>query len=538
MAGPGRPMPRRRFLGVAGGVGIGLLTGCADETSGRPAATPSLGPTAEASPTGTGLLQPGSSAGTIAASPIEIDLAGTVVTTWGYNGQVPGPEIRLRRGESVRARLTNALPDETTIHWHGVNLVNTMDGVAGLTQNAVRPGELFEYEFRVPDAGSFMYHAHVGHQLDLGLYGPLIVESDVEEPLPYDRDYTLMIDDWRDGLGVTEPGVHSGGHSAEDSDGPTDGPTGEPTGGPAGGSSGGQAPRGALDFFGNRSDDDDSEADPPADALPEAGANPGDRLGGRVYPMYLINGRPAADPTTFEVRSGERVRLRLMNIAADTGFVVAIAGHRMTITHTDGMPVEPVEVEAVRLGMGERYDVVVTADNAGVWQLAAMPEAKKGFARAVLRYTDASASTPPSVDERPAELSGRQASYDELHYAGERTRPATTPDRTYELTLTSNSRINGQRYPEADPLEVEAGQLVRFRLTNMAALAHPMHLHGHPFWVDTPSGRGPVKDTMLVPPNGGVGSFDFVADNTGQWLFHCHNHYHMENGMNREVHYL
>jgi FtsP/CotA-like multicopper oxidase with cupredoxin domain len=514
-------MPRRRFLGLAGGVGLGLVAGCADDdASPSPgvSSSPSVGPSAK--PTGVGLLQPGSAAGTIAASPIEIDLAGTVVTTWGYNGAVPGPEIRLRRGETVRARLTNALPDETTIHWHGINLVNTMDGVPGITQEAVRPGELFEYEFRVPDAGSFMYHAHVGHQLDLGLYGPLIVESDVAEPLPYDRDYTLMIDDWRDGLGVTEPEVHSGGH----------------------------APSGGLNFFGSggssstASPDDEPTGDPDTDdekeAMPEPGANPGDRLGGRVYPMYLINGRPAADPQTLEVRNGERVRLRLMNIGADTGFLVAIAGHRMTITHTDGMPVEPVEVEAVRLGMGERYDVVVTADNPGVWQLAAMPEAKKGFARAVLRYTDAAASSPPSVDERPQELTGRQASYDELHYAGERTRPTTAPDRVFDLELSSNSRINGQRYPDADPLEIEPGELVRFRMTNTATLAHPMHLHGHPFWVATPSGRGPLKDTMLVPPDGGVGTFDFVADNTGIWLFHCHNHYHMENGLAREVHYL
>ncbi len=522
MPAAGRPMPRRRFLGVAGGVGLSLMAGCAENTDpgAFPTGTPATpGPTADPSPTGLGLLQPGSAAGTITASPIEIDLAGTVVTTWGYNGAVPGPEIRLKRGETVRARLTNALPDETTIHWHGVNLVNAMDGVAGVTQDAVHPGEMFEYEFRVPDSGSFMYHAHVGHQLDLGLYGPLIVESDVPEPLPYDREYTLMIDDWRDGLGVTEPGAHSGAH----------------------GPSSGLGFLGGLRNGGPSSSEDDEDEDPEAepedDAPPPPGANPGDRLGGKVYPMYLINGRPAADPMTLEVSTGERVRLRLMNIGADTGFVVAIAGHRMTITHTDGMPIEPVEVEAVRLGMGERYDVIVTADNSGVWQLAAMPEAKKGFARAVLRYTDAAASAPPAVDDRPTELSGRQAAYDELHYAGERTRPATAPDRVFDLTLTSNSRINGQRYPDADPLEVEAGELVRFRLTNMADLAHPMHLHGHPFWVATPSGRGPVKDTMLVPPNGGVGSFDFVADNSGLWLFHCHNHYHMENGMNREVHY-
>ncbi|MBA3744544.1 MAG: multicopper oxidase family protein [Sporichthya sp.] len=519
-------MPRRRFLGLAGGFGLGLAAGCAaDDAAPGTGATagPSSSATAAPSPTGTGLLRPGTAAGTLAASPIEIDLAGTVVTTWGYNGVVPGPEIRLKRGETVRARLTNALPDETTIHWHGVNLVNAMDGLPGLTQDPVRPGELFEYEFRVPDAGSYMYHAHVGHQLDLGLYGPLIVDSDVDEPLAYDREYTVMIDDWRDGLGVTEPGTHSGGH-------------GPPGGIPflRGGSSSRTAPAGATPSVeaGPEGEEDEEEAEP------EPGANLGERVGGRVYPMYLINGRPAADPPTLEVRSGERVRLRLMNIGADTGFLVAIAGHTMTITHTDGMPVEPVEVEAVRLGMGERYDVVVTADNSGVWQLAAMPEAKRGFARAVLRYTDAAASIPPPVDERPRELTGRQASYDELHYAGERTRPATTPDRVFDLELSSNSRINDQRYPDAEPLEIEAGELVRFRMVNQATLAHPMHLHGHPFWVATPSGRGPLKDTMLVPPDGGEGSFDFIADNTGVWLFHCHNHYHMENGLSREVRYL
>ncbi|HUR74374.1 MAG TPA: multicopper oxidase domain-containing protein, partial [Sporichthya sp.] len=339
-AGRDRPMLRRHFLGLAGGVGLGLVAGCTDDpASPRPgnSFSPSGGPSPDPSPTGVGLLQSGSAAGTIAASPFEIDLAGTVVTTWGYNGAVPGPEIRLRRGETVRALLTNALPDETTIHWHGINLINAMDGVPGVTQDAVRPGGLFDYEFRVPDAGSFMYHAHVGHQLDLGLYGPLIVESDVEEPLPYDREYTLMIDDWSDGLGVTAPDMHSG-----------------------------HAPSGGLNFFGSGGSSStaptaspDPDANDVAEAQPEPGANPGDRLGGRVYPMYLINGRPAADPPTLEVRTGERVRLRLMNIGADTGFLVAIAGHRMTITHTDGMPVEPVEVEAVRLGMGERYDVVV-----------------------------------------------------------------------------------------------------------------------------------------------------------------------------------
>lgn len=513
MSGP--PLPRRRFLALAGGVGLGLVAGCADDAA--PGPTGAAGsPAASVTPTASGLLLPGSARGTMAAELVQLDLAGTVVTTWGYNGMVPGPEIRLRRGETVKARLTNALPAETTIHWHGITLVNAMDGVPGVTQAAVQPGTGFDYEFTVPDAGSYMYHAHVGHQLDLGLYGPLIVESDEPEPLAYDRDYTLMLDDWSDGLGVTEPAQHGGGH----------GPVlfGDGHGSGSGSGGGGETA---------------SPSREEADAPPQDGSNPGERLGGRVYPKYLINGRPAEDPATCEVRSGERVRLRLMNISADTGYLVALAGHAMTITHTDGMPVEPVEVDAIRLGMGERYDVVVTADNPGVWQLAVIPQAKVGFARAVFRYSDASATTPPSVDERPAGLTGgRQAGYSDLHYAGERTRPKATPDRVHELEFSGTSSINGQRFPEADPLPVAAGEVVRFRMTNNATLAHPMHLHGHPFWVGTPSGRGPLKDTMLVPPNGGVASFDFVADNAGTWMFHCHNHYHMENGMARLVDYI
>ncbi|WP_019872889.1 multicopper oxidase domain-containing protein [Sporichthya polymorpha] len=165
--------------------------------------------------------------------------------------------------------------------------------------------------------------------------------------------------------------------------------------------------------------------------------------------------------------------------------------------------------------------------------MAAMPEAKRGFARAVLRYAEASSTTPPPMDLRPDELSGRQASYEDLVYAGSRPRPTGEPDRVHDLTLTSNSRINDQRYPDADPLEVAAGELVRIRLTNTATIGHPMHLHGHPFWVVTAGGNGPLKDTALVGPNGGVASFDFVADNNGTWMFHCHNHYHMENGLAR-----
>jgi len=467
----GSGLDRRRFLAAAGGVGLGLAAGCGSGSS--PA----------------DLLRAGTGSGTLRAEPLTLDLAGELVPTWGYNGVVPGPEIRLRQGDTVRVRLENRLPDPTTVHWHGLSLPNAMDGVPDVTQSAVARDGSFSYEFVVPDAGSFMYHSHVGHQLDRGLYGPLIVEPRTET-LAYDREYTLMLDDWRDGIKSSAGRESHSGHASANT-----------------GSGSGM----------------------------EAGPNAGPKMGGRSYPLVLVNGRPRRDPQTFAVRRGERIRLRVMNIAADTGFRFGVEGHRLTVTHTDGMPVEPVVVDALRLGMGERYDVVVEAGNPGAWQIAVVPEAKRGFGRAVLRYVDSGRSAAPPADARPTELDGRLAAYADLGYAGERTFPDRAPDRVHDLTLTGNE-INGQSFPDAEPLPAAAGEWVRVTMRNDSSMWHPMHLHGHHFRVSTPGGNGPLKDTMTVP-GGETATFDFLSNNPGKWMFHCHNHYHMDNGMARIVSY-
>ncbi len=187
---------RRQFLTIAGaGAGLAVLGSCAGPRGVSPVR--------------------------LDAAPLQLDLAGRLASTWGYGGTVPGPEIRLRQGETLRVRLENGLPDDTTVHWHGISLVNAMDGVAGLTQPPVTPGTGFDYEFVVPAAGSYMYHSHVGNQLDRGLYGPLIVEPTREE-LAYDHEYTLMLDDWRDGLGAPS--------AAPSGDPPPSGGPGRPSG--------------------------------------------------------------------------------------------------------------------------------------------------------------------------------------------------------------------------------------------------------------------------------------------------------------------
>jgi multicopper oxidase len=441
---------------------------------------------------------------TLEAAPLEFELGGRTAETWGYNGGVPGPEIRVTEGDTLRVRVQNALPADTTIHWHGLPIANEMDGVPNLTQPPVKSGEEFVYEFVVPASGSYMYHSHVGLQLDRGLYGPLIVEPKKEE-LSYDREYTLTLDDWLDGVSGTPEDALSELQSR-----------GGGMGGGMGGM-GGMGPGGGTSGSGSIS-----------------------------YPFYLIGGHTAEDPLTFEVRRGERVRLRLLNPSSHTTFRVAVSGHTLTLTHSDGMPVEPVEVDSVRIGEGERYDVIVEANNPGVWQMAAAPEGKEGLARAILRYAESGQSSPPPADSRPQELSGKLLSYGDLRTKREASFPSDGffggPDRTLDLTLAGGMgdylwTIDGQAYPDADPLEVSEGEWVRFHLTNRGMMAHPMHLHGHFFQLRNGTGRGPYKDTVLVEGHMGEATFDFVADNPGNWFFHCHIIYHMESGMARVVSY-
>ena len=142
----------------------------------------------------------------LTASKTEVNLGkGPDFLAWAYNGQVPGPEIRVKEGEIIRVVLKNDLPGETSIHWHGVPVPNPMDGVPGLTQKGVMPGETFVYEFEARPAGTYMYHSHAGYQLDQGLYGALVIEPS-RQTRSYDREYTLMLEDWvmKDGGGVAK----------------------------------------------------------------------------------------------------------------------------------------------------------------------------------------------------------------------------------------------------------------------------------------------------------------------------------------------
>jgi FtsP/CotA-like multicopper oxidase with cupredoxin domain len=463
--------------------GLSVLSACTSAGTGSPLVLPTDPRVreVEAARRGTGRTVPV----TLTAAAGQVDLGGPVVSTWTYDGALPAREIRVRAGDVIEARLVNHLPADTSIHWHGIALRNDMDGVPDLTQATVTPGGTFTYRFTAATPGTYWLHPHAGTQLDRGLYAPLVVE-DPAEPGGYDVEWTVVLDDWIDGTGTTPDQVFTdlrqrAGHM----------------GGMHG--MGGAASR-------------------------LLGGDAGDV----TYPHYLINGRVPSAPVTFTATPRQRARIRLVNAGSDTAFRVALGGHRMTVTHTDGYPVTPVGTDTLLIGMGERYDVLVTLAD-GVFPLVAMAEGKSGTARALVRTGP---GDTPRPETRPAELDGTIIRYLNLTPPAAAALPAKEPDVVHRLALTGGMMrydwgINGRPGHLTDPARIQEGQRVRIEFTNTTMMWHPMHIHGHTFQLGQ---AGPRKDTAIVLPGQAL-ACDFDADNPGQWMTHCHNAYHAEAGM-------
>jgi multicopper oxidase len=472
----------------------------------------------------------------LTAAQAKVDLgAGLTASTWAFSGQTPGKEVRVSAGDTLAATLSNQLPNQTTtsIHWHGIALRNDMDGAPPATQTAVRAGRNFTYRFTADAPGTYFFHPHVGVQLDRGLYAPLIVE-DPKEPLSYDEEWVVVLDDWLDGVTGTPNDAF-----AELKQGMGGMHMGEDSGSSADSSGHDMGHMGGMDL-GSGTGAASSSPSPTSDGgmstkfmlmgaqSPLLGGDAGDVK----YPHHLINGRVPADPEVFRTKPGKRVRLRLINAGGDTAYRVALGGHRLTLTHTDGFPIRHQQVDAVLIGIGERYDALVTLGD-GVFPLVALAEGKNATGMALVRTGSGSAPKPTT---RPKELDGTIITASQLRAADDVGLPSRKADQVHRIALTGgmmtyNWAINGKRFdmdnPTASPITVEQGQRVRLDFVNTTTMWHPMHLHGHTYQLGT---GGPRKDTAIVLPRKTLSVF-FDADNPGQWMLHCHNAYHGEVGM-------
>jgi FtsP/CotA-like multicopper oxidase with cupredoxin domain len=420
---------------------------------------------------------------------------------WCYNGLVPGPEIRVRQGERLRVIVENGLDEETTVHWHGVRLPNGMDGVPDLTQRPIGPGETFTYEFDAIDAGTFWYHPHQrsSEQVGRGLYGPLIVEE--AKPVRIDRDVTWVLDDWR----LTKSGAIS-------------------------------------DDFGNGHDMSHN---------------------GRVGNTVTINGRV---PDTFAAQQGERIRLRLINAANARIFGLDFQGHEPMVIALDGQPVTPHAPDGglVVLGPAMRADIVLDMTGEPGSQSAIIDRFYQGLEYQLI---DLSYDAKPLRDrppEWPMELPAnplpepdiKNAVRHEVVFNGGMMGSMVMADMGGSMGDGSSDGmmggmgsmmgmmhsgkiwfINGVAAEGhvMDPmLTLAGGRSYVLAMTNATAWHHPIHLHGHSFRVVTRNGQATThrewQDTVLMAPRERV-EIAFVADNPGDWMFHCHILEHQAAGM-------
>jgi plastocyanin len=277
-------------------------------------------------------------------------MPGTTVRAWGYNGQFPGPEIRVREGDTIRVILRNQLPVGTTIHWHGVVLPPQMDGPAGLNQASVEPGAEFIYEFEAKPAGTRWYHSHADPavQVPLGLHGPLIIEPR-QQKTTYDREYTIILGEWDMEL---TPGVATGTEER----GPRD-----------------KSLRGG-----------------------ELGAD-----------MFLFNGKMHGYGEPIRIAEGERILVRLIN-AGHMAHPIHTHGHSFTVVATDGNPIPEAArwlKDTIMVAPGERYDLEIIGDNPGVWMVHCHIEHHMANGMMTTIWYDGHQPTGPAADfaEMPVE---------------------------------------------------------------------------------------------------------------------------------------
>lgn len=412
---------------------------------------------------------------------------------WGYNDSIPGPSLRARQGETLRVRVANRLAEETTIHWHGVRVPNAMDGVPHLTQAPIAPnGGQFAYEVPLNDAGTFWYHPHQRgyEQVARGLYGALIVDE--KRPPAVDRDMLWILDDWR----LDENGQLAGN-------------------------------------FGHFMDKSHN---------------------GRVGNFVTINGKK---PEPLRLRVGERVRLRLINAANARIFGLAFGGHQPQVIALDGQPVEPHEPQQGRvvLGPAMRADLIIDATGKPGQKFSIEDDfyTRLAYRLTEIVYDDTAprrrgfekrdpVRLPPNPLSEPDLRSARRqlvtltggmmGGRHPVTFRGEKTNTYRMMMERRAAWALNGIASDGHRIPPF--LTLAKGVTCILDLRNETAWPHPMHLHGHSFRVLTrngaPTQRREWQDTVLMAPRERV-EIAFLADNPGDWMFHCHILEHMAAGM-------
>lgn len=412
---------------------------------------------------------------------------GVSVKTIGYNGQVPGPLLRLREGVPVTIDVTNATETPDLVHWHGLAIDSLNDGAMEEGSPMIAAGSKHRYSFTPKPSGTRWYHTHASafDNLSAGTYsgqfGFLLIEGK-EQPAHYDQEINLAIHHWEPSF---VPMVEN--MRAQSSNMPLT--TGSDVG----------------------------------------------------YKYATINTHMLGTGEPLRVKQGQRVLMRLLNASATENVVLALPGHSFKIIAMDGNPVpNPKTVEVLSLAVAERVDAIVEMNSPGVWILGSTLEKARQMGLGIVVEYAGKTGAPVWKDPAPIDWDYTQfANLSEVQ----------KPDETFTLTFRDIGPMHGSKFdtwtinnkswPDVEPLMVQSGKRYRLVFRNGSGDQHPIHLHRHTFEVSRIGNRqisGLKKDVINVMPLDTVG-VDFVADNPGDTLWHCHQQLHMDYGFMQLIKY-
>lgn len=423
-----------------------------------------------------------------------------IVSTTLYNGQFPGPLLRLKEGQQVVVDIYNETDTPELVHWHGQMIPSDVDGAAEEGSPFVPAHGVRRIAFTPKPSGFRFYHTHVaaGSDLNRGTYtgqaGPVYIEPK-NNPGAYDREVFLVLKEFA-------PAFSRGGDMAMDI------LAGDPIK--------------ELQQIGSAAADEAQEK------------TKGFEVG---YELFGINGRMLGHGEPIRVKQGERVLFHVLNASAGEIRSLALPGHVFRVAALDGNPVPtPAEVPVLWLGAAERISAIVEMNHPGVWVMGdlANDDRRRGMG-IVVEYA--------GQNGKPHWTKPKPFRWDYALFGNANAAPAS-PDETIDMTIVKhNASLNGfnQWTLNGEAFSMDAmrpmvtlheGRRYRLKFRNASDDIHPLHLHRHSFELTRIGGKptaGVIKDVVML---GGFQEleFDFVADNPGLTLFHCHQQLHMDFG--------
>lgn len=417
-------------------------------------------------------------------SPVKLEIApGKIIETTGYNGSVPGPILRVREGQNITVEVQNQTSNPELVHFHGLSIPSQVDGAMEEGTPMVPPHGVQRYSFIPRPSGTRWYHSHgfAGRDLKRGTYtgqfGFLYIEPK-NDPAQYDAEVFLALHEWNGYLGT------------------------------------GGGDEGTLDV---------------------------------IYKNYSINSHSLGHGDPIRVREGQRVMFRILNASATLIHTLALPGHKFTVVALDGNTVpNPREVETLDLGPAERVDVIVTMNQPGAWVLGETDkEMRTAGLGIVIEYADHTGEAkwidPPKTawDYTMFGHTENQPANSESHNTDVEVVPLVFKKKFAGYRWVDYWTVNGKSFPKTDPIIVQANKRYRLKFDNQSDENHPIHLHRHSFELKNFAGKqtaGIRKDVVVIPANSVVEA-EFVADNPGPTLFHCHQQLHMDYGFMTLIQY-